>query len=425
LKREAVEPYVGLRADRTPFPPSLPPEAVDTPNFEPSEWALRPVAPAIALAVADRALCDSLSGLLRRAGRVAGGNHLVPVAAVVITDAEGGATPAVASLRARTRSDAAIIVILTDSARASEVNAAYEAGAILCLKTPLDEHQLLAVIGSVLELHTVKVHADGLTRQLDVQSHLASLGRVTAGFTHEVSTPLAVLLMTYETIRTEVNRLLRERDETALIVEVGAPSPTERLSGQNLSPIVSADEVRATLDDMGAALERMRGVLGTARVLAQESLTAAIEDTDVASAVRDVRRWAATELEGIEFQELIEGPPIVACADPRLLGQIVLNLVANAANAARQLPSPRVRLHVYGSSDTVIVSVRDNGPGVPPEIRDRIFEPFFTTRRGQGGTGLGLALCREYAARMQAHLTLWTAPGRGACFRIHLRRAKQ
>ena len=135
--------------------------------------------------------------------------------------------------------------------------------------------------------------------------------------------------------------------------------------------------------------------------------------------VHDARRWAAGELHGIAVQELIDGP-FIARADQRLLGQIVLNLVTNAAHAARQLPSPRVRFHVYGSEDIAILSVRDNGPGVPPEIRDKIFEPFFTTRRDQGGTGLGLALCREYAAQMQAQLTLWTAPGRGACFRIHM-----
>jgi signal transduction histidine kinase len=70
----------------------------------------------------------------------------------------------------------------------------------------------------------------------------------------------------------------------------------------------------------------------------------------------------------------------------------------------------------------VVLSVRDNGPGIPEELRDRIFEPFFTTRRGEGGTGLGLALCREFAARMGARLTLWTAAGRGACFRVHLPR---
>jgi len=350
-----------------------------------------------------------------------GGDDIIPVAAVVITDAEGGAKPTVAVLRTRTRSDAGIIVVLPDSAPTSEVSSAYQAGAILCLKTPLDEDQLLSAIGSAIDLHTAKVHADELMRQLDVQSHLASLGRVTAGFTHEVSSPLAVLVVSYEAIRADVNRLLQERDRPAVPIEECAPSATNTLPGECLSPVPSVEDVRGTLDDMGAALERIQAVLATARALAQGSLSTLVEEVDLASVVRDVRRWTANELEGIEFQEVVE-EPIVAHADPWLLTQIMLNLLANAAHAARQLPSPRVRLHLYSSNETAIVSVRDNGPGIPLEIRDRIFEPFFTTRRGRGGTGLGLALCREYAAQMQAHLTLWTAPGRGACFRIHLQR---
>jgi signal transduction histidine kinase len=82
-----------------------------------------------------------------------------------------------------------------------------------------------------------------------------------------------------------------------------------------------------------------------------------------------------------------------------------------------------VRFHVYSSGDGVVVSVRDNGPGIAEELHDRIFEPFFTTRRGRGGTGLGLALCREYARRMGGTLSLWSAPGRGACFRLALNKA--
>jgi signal transduction histidine kinase len=79
-----------------------------------------------------------------------------------------------------------------------------------------------------------------------------------------------------------------------------------------------------------------------------------------------------------------------------------------------------VRFHVYRAGVHVVVSVRDNGPGIPVELQDKIFEPFFTTRRGRGGTGLGLALCREYARRMGAVLSVWSAPGRGACFRVAL-----
>ncbi len=385
------------RACTSPLPPSWGPEAgtdattVAFDDARASEARLHALMPTVAVVAAEPTLRESLSASIQSGGRAVGGEELVPVATVVVTDAGAGAKGAVAGLRTRARSDAALIVVLAGSAPATEVDAAYEAGALLCLRAPVDEHQLMATIDSAIDLHTAKVQADDLKRQLDVQAHLASLGRVTAGFTHEVSNPLAVFSLNLQNIRDSV----------------AFTSP--------------AEEVRLALDDMGFALDRLQGVLATARALAQEGPTCHIEDVDLALLVSDVRRLSAGELEGVEVQELID-EPIVARADPRLLHLIVLNLVTNAAHAVRQLPAPRIRLHVYGSNDIAILSVRDNGPGILPEILDRIFEPFFTTRRGQGGTGLGLALCREYATRMKARVSLWTAPGRGACFRVHMPR---
>jgi signal transduction histidine kinase len=112
------------------------------------------------------------------------------------------------------------------------------------------------------------------------------------------------------------------------------------------------------------------------------------------------------------------GSPTHVVADSVLIGQILQNLITNAVTAARTLSSPRIRLHVYTYGKSSIVSVRDNGPGIAPDQHHRIFEPFYTTRRGHGGMGLGLALCREYALQMKAEISLWSMPGRGACFRV-------
>jgi two-component system sensor histidine kinase AtoS len=99
------------------------------------------------------------------------------------------------------------------------------------------------------------------------------------------------------------------------------------------------------------------------------------------------------------------------------VGQVVLNLVANALQAmpgggrlvcrTRAAPGGRVEL-----------SVADTGPGVSAEARERIFEPFFTTR--PDGTGLGLALCREVARQHGGDVTLDPASGAGATFRLTL-----
>ena len=410
---------MGHPTPSAPFPESVAPEA-DLAAFDdeyPSESGRHAVSPTVSLAVADPELRDSLSVLLQHAGYMPGDDELLAIAAVVITDAAGPVAQSVAAVRARARSDATIIAVLPESALTSETSAAYGAGALLCLRMPLDEHQLLASVGSAIDLRSARVRADDLVRQLDVQAHLAAIGRVTAGFTHEVSNPLAVLAANFEAVRDDVEWLLQARDLLARPTAESTKVAHERMSR------VSPADVRAALKDMATALHRVQVVLDQARDLAQARPGSRIEDVELASVVRDVRGWAGDELRGIDVLEVID-EPIVARADPRLLGQIVLNLVTNAAHAARQLPSPRIRLHVYASAHSAILSVRDNGPGVPAAVRDRIFEPFFTTRRGNGGTGLGLALCREYAAQMQAQLTLWTAPGRGACFRVHMRRMR-
>jgi len=381
----------------TVFPNSVPPADADVEaeaegEFGPESLSgVRAAPPMVALPISDAGLRWRIAELVRGAGVVVGEESLLSVAAAAVTDASQGAAEAVADLRARMRSDAGVLVILTASAPQSEMHAAYQAGAMFCVREPLDEDQVLAAIGSAMELRSARVHADDLARQLDVQSHLASIGRVTANFTHELASPLAVLGTNLE-----------------IVGDLVASSP-------------ASGELRAAVADMKEAAGRMESILSTVRLLVRGGLSSRIEDVELSSVARDVRRWAARELDGIEVQETID-ETVVARADPRLLGQIALNLATNAAHAARLLPAPRVRLHVYGSPTTAILSVRDNGPGIAPEIRDHVFEPFFTTRRGQGGTGLGLALCREYARQMQARITLWTAPGRGSCFRVHMRR---
>jgi len=340
----------GSSAGSSAFPPSLPPEggpdaAMVFDEEPPSESGFHAVAPTVALEVADPKLRDLLSVLLQGAGRLPGGTDILSVAAVVVTDARAGAKHAVAGLRARTRSGAAIIVIVPDSAPAAEVNAAYQAGAVLCLRVPVDEHQFLAAIASAIDLHAAKAHADDLLRQLDVQTHLAALGRVTAGFTHEVSNPLAVLCANFEAVRENMEWLLQARDLLARPTAAANTVAPERMSR------VCPGDVRAALGDMATALERIKGVLALTRSIAQERRNLRIEDVDLASVVHDVRHWAATELQGVEVQELID-EPLVVRADRRLIGQIVLNLATNAAHAARLLPSPRVRLHVVRPART-------------------------------------------------------------------------
>ena len=116
-------------------------------------------------------------------------------------------------------------------------------------------------------------------------------------------------------------------------------------------------------------------------------------------------------------REYGEVPP-VRC-QPTLLGQVLVNLVVNAADALRDRPGARLCLRTRRMNGSALIEVQDNGPGVPPQLRERIFEPFFTTK-GEGGNGLGLWISAEIARMHGGQLTLSDAPGGGSIFRLSL-----
>jgi signal transduction histidine kinase len=101
--------------------------------------------------------------------------------------------------------------------------------------------------------------------------------------------------------------------------------------------------------------------------------------------------------------------------DAALLGQAVENVVANAVEHA----GSHVRIEARVAGTTAVVDVRDDGPGIPPEARDRIFERFFRVRENsRRGSGLGLAIASAAAEAAQSTLELLPPNGAGAAFRF-------
>lgn len=103
-----------------------------------------------------------------------------------------------------------------------------------------------------------------------------------------------------------------------------------------------------------------------------------------------------------------------------LLSEILHNLIRNAIDVSRE--GSVVDVRVDREDSRLVISVRDEGPGIPLEIRDRIFEPFFTTKGEErtGGLGLGLSIVRANLGALGGTIELETEEGRGATFRVTL-----
>jgi len=128
---------------------------------------------------------------------------------------------------------------------------------------------------------------------------------------------------------------------------------------------------------------------------------------------------ASDRAQGIGFTLAVDAQ-LTLDADPDLMSQVLINLIRNAAQAARgHAEAPHVWLSMRRTRlGHVEIEVADNGPGVPEALRQDIFLPFFTTR--QDGTGVGLSLARQVVLAHRGAISIGDRDGGGALFRIVL-----
>lgn len=229
------------------------------------------------------------------------------------------------------------------------------------------------------------------SERLQRAERLATVGRLAAGVAHEVGNPLAAIVGYTELLLDEPTLDSQSRD---LLVRVAGQT-------QRIQTIVAQ-----LLDYSRPAKQKIErfSVVGPAQ--------------EVVALLRADPRCAGVRLE-VTGDEKLE-----ALADPSSVEQILINLVLNGARAAREggAKEPRVELRVQAFDGAAIIDVRDNGAGIPADVRPRLFEPFFTTRDAGDGTGLGLAISQGLAEGMDGSIKVLDDPpdGSGAIFRLRL-----
>ncbi len=211
----------------------------------------------------------------------------------------------------------------------------------------------------------------------------------------------------------------------------------------SLSPIMMASELlRSDLSDPDAArwVEMIHGDTQRCAALVRQILTF-VRGSDTARRAVQVRPLLA-DLKRMIAQTF---PPNIACevdsdadvwavsADHTQIYQVLLNLAVNARDAMPGGGRLRIEArnttigdeHTYINPDAsagphIMISVTDDGEGIPPAIVERIFEPFFTTKPEGSGTGLGLATVRQLVRAHGGFINLRSHPGEGTQFTVYL-----
>ncbi|MEO5758755.1 MAG: sensor histidine kinase [Mesorhizobium sp.] len=247
-----------------------------------------------------------------------------------------------------------------------------------------------ALAGEITERENAEAKVRRLRDDLAQANRLSILGQIAAGVAHEINQPVAA-------IRTYAENAGRFLDG----------GKTEPASG-NLSSIVAMTE------RIGAITNTLRGFARRASIAASplpvhEAVDGAL--SLLSGRIRD---------SGVTIIRPRGGASPMVMASRIRLEQILVNLLQNALDALKDQPDPRIEIELAEKDDRVLISVRDNGPGLGPEAAGNLFMPFQTTK--EKGLGLGLVISQEIAQELGGSLVLDPGGARGASFTLDLGR---
>lgn len=194
---------------------------------------------------------------------------------------------------------------------------------------------------------------------------LATVGRMTSLITHELRNPLSSISLNADMLQDE-------------------------LVDKGLDP--DDPDVMPQLDTIVEEVDRLQEIteeyLAHARLPAPDLRRVSLLDTVESLVDFHLGEW---ERESVRVDVHCSGDAPIVEADSDHLRQAFLNIVQNAIDASPE--GGRVRIDVAQSDDAAVVRISDEGPGIPPEVRQNMFDPFFTTK--SDGTGLGLAMTQQ------------------------------
>jgi signal transduction histidine kinase len=241
-------------------------------------------------------------------------------------------------------------------------------------------------IGALLTLRDPE-SARRIEDEIETSRRLSASGRLTRGVAHEVKNPINAIVLHLQLLQ---NKL------------------------QQVDP-----DTHRHMDIIGNEIHRLDRVV---QILVDftRPRDLHVEEIDLRHLLEDVAQLAAPDAEqhGVTIQRDLPADPLPVKVDTDLLKQAFLNVVINGVQAMSG--GGTLTISARPNEDTVITEIRDQGSGIPPEIQEKIFELYFTTRKGQGGSGIGLATTYQIMQWHYGSVDFESAPGQGTTFRLRI-----
>lgn len=240
---------------------------------------------------------------------------------------------------------------------------------------------------------------------------------------------------------TEYNRMVQQLEASAALL-----AKSEREGAWREMARQVAHEIKNPLTPMKLSIQYLQKAIDNnaadTKVISQNVAQTLVEQIDylsnIASEFSNFANIGNAQLERMNLQQSLQAvidlfamnnetnivfhpvaQPVWVLGDKTQMNRLFTNLIRNAIESVPAGNTPTIEVRLHTDAQNVTVSVKDNGSGIEPDLRDKIFEPNFTTKTS--GTGLGLAMCKGIVEQMKGSIWFETATGKGTVFYVQLR----
>ncbi|MFH1489658.1 MAG: ATP-binding protein [Pseudomonadota bacterium] len=249
----------------------------------------------------------------------------------------------------------------------------------------------------VNELENANRELREATMQLVQSEKLSAIGELTAGVAHELNQPLNGIKIITQSLLRDIEKNRFEEDDV----------------GDDLKEIVSQ-------------VNKMAEIIDHMRIFSRQTEGTTEDLIDINTVVEGPFTFLGQQLKNHNIEVMMELAPDLpkVMGDPIRLEQVLMNLISNARGAmegcGKEEKRIEIRTYLADSGQNVVAEVKDNGNGIPEELRARIFQPFFTTKESGKGTGLGLSVSSKIIEEHKGRIELASEVGEGTTFRVIL-----
>ena len=227
---------------------------------------------------------------------------------------------------------------------------------------------LLFFISDFTEFYLKEKELEQSKHQLANSSKLAALGEMAGGVAHEINNPLQILSLSVEQMR----------------LFLAAKS-------------VNISECDKICDQIESTVDRVNNIVKGMKLISRDGNQDPFEKVDIRDVIKETFSFCKEKFKNngvrlIFFEEELASHFILG--QRVKLSQVVLNLLNNAFDAISKNKTKTIRVSIGQKDGQLVLSISDNGPGVPEELANKVFQPFFTTKEIGKGTGLGLSISK-------------------------------